>query len=66
MKHRRADLIQARVTAVHEGGHGCTAVALGLRFKMIDIIANKKDNRLGRINWSQDLWRALKEESNRG
>jgi hypothetical protein len=62
---RRHDLVQDRITAHHESGHGCAAIALGLKFTSIDIVSSQKEHRLGRIDWPQDLWRALNEEFNR-
>jgi hypothetical protein len=64
IKHRH-DLIQRRITSFHESGHGCTAVALGLRFKSISIIPDRSDHSLGHIDWGDDFcWRLLREEGN--
>lgn len=66
MIKRRADLIQKHVTCAHEAGHGCAAVALGLRFMSIDIISST--GRRGGIiwprNWLRDPWRLMQEEGN--
>jgi hypothetical protein len=63
---RRPDIVQKHTTSIHEAGHACAAVALGLRFKTVDIIAGK--GRRGRIiwprDWLRDPWRLLQDEGN--
>jgi hypothetical protein len=49
----RADLVDARITAHHEGGHGCSAIVLGLKFESIDIIHDPDDNLRGQIKGLQ-------------
>ena len=56
-RRRRYDLVQRRITATHEAGHACSAVALGLGFTSVDII--RDEGGYGMIRWTPDLWHAL-------
>jgi hypothetical protein len=51
--------IMLHITATHEGGHAAVAVALGLRFRTVSIISNKKKNSLGAIHGTQKFWHEL-------
>lgn len=52
MTARRAPTADERTTSIHEAGHACAAIALGIEFSTVDII-NKKDRR-GCIHYITD------------
>jgi hypothetical protein len=66
MTARRSALIQQQyTTAIHEAGHGASAVALGLRFKKLYIDPKQNRRTLGEINWGDvdTTWELLREKS---
>ena len=50
---------QPHVVSTHEAAHAVVAVALGLHFRTVSIIPNKKKNSLGVIHGTQKFWHEL-------
>jgi hypothetical protein len=62
---RRIPTTQLHVTAFHESGHVCAAVALKLKFTTVDIIPNEDKGRLGCVHQiSDEIWKRLWDHTN--
>ena len=66
MKHRTALARKQYITSVHEAGHGCAAVAFGLRFEKIHIAPKQNGHTLGSIGWGglDFCWLLLRRKGN--